>query len=547
MAGTVFSDTAGITVEPGIPVSLVRSDGSVITLSGTNDDGNIAEPVVPDGNYLVNVGEITSRTWHNIPSQGSCNSCHVPGGNAGPSRTKQFGVTHTRIPSDNACTYCHFFPATVTFSQLICPNVLHTTLLTPSEPGSQVDILGEVFPFDPQQYQITTVRPDVFAPGFYSMFDVVLAVARENGIRIVFYYDDTRKTHFITSIDGVPGDYWYHFSYDAGHANTEEIQYRRANRWDEILWRPGVWIQVVEGENLDEIKAEYTEEILRESAAGHVIPTVLVSINPSDYQGNPRGSGRITVTREFTNVVVTPHNLRSIGYPSPYPKPFQPGVVTSLDIPLSLMDQGEMTVVTSAYYTLFASNYIESYFVVALGFPEEGTAHASGRQGFAYTTENGSFQRLANDADQLFHITCDIAVLHAPDFSRWRWVELGNPFYELPRIGTTRKSGDPASVEDPTVLEDYDSIRRGFNLHAPYPNPFNGTARITFNIFEPGLVRIAVCDQTGQEVGELYRQLTENIGIHEVIWNPGGLSSGIYYVVMNYGKQMQVRRIAYVK
>ena len=540
MAGTVFSDSNGTTIQSGIPVSLITADGSEIALAGTNESGNIAEPIVPDGTYLVEVGAVRSRTWHTIPGQGNCNSCHVLGGNAGGERTKRFrnAPYHTRIPPDNDCTHCHHFPASMSLPQLITPYVLHTTPLVPPEPGSQVDILGEVFPFDADEYAITTVRPDIFADGYYSMFDVLLAVAERNGIAVEYTYDETRKTHFISTIDNVPGEYWYHFSYDTGIHNQDELRSRRANRWDETLWRPGVWVQVVEGENLQEIKAEYLEEIERESTYGHMIPNVIVSLTPSDYMGNPPNSGRITVMRNFTNVQVMPHNLRSVGYPSPYSKPFQTGVVTSLDVPLSLMDLGQLTLLTSVFYNHLAHLYIESYYVVAMGFPDEGTAHASGKQGFVYTTENGSPARLPNDADIRFHITSDIAVLHAPDFSRWRWAELGNPYYE---------PGDPTSVEDPSVLEDFDAIARGFNLHAPFPNPFNGSARITFNIFEPGAVRIEICDQTGQRLSTVYNQRTETIGIHEVTWDPTHLSSGVYYIVMKYEKQMQVRRIVYLR
>jgi hypothetical protein len=213
-------------------------------------------------------------------------------------------------------------------------------------------------------------------------------------------------------------------------------------------------------------------------------------------------------------------------------------VVTALDVLLSLVDQGELTLATSVFYNHIGQLSIESYFVVAMGFPDEGVAHASGRQGFIYTTENGTPGRLPNDADTKFHITCDIAVLHAPDFSRWRWAELGNPYFE---------QDDPTSVEDPTVQEDYNAIPRGFNLHAPFPNPFNGSARITFNIFDPGAVRIEVCDQTGQRLSTLYNQRAETIGIHEVVWDPGNASSGIYYIVMHYERQMQVRRIVFLK
>jgi hypothetical protein len=537
IAGTVFTDSTGSTAQPGVPVTLTKPDGSTLVLDNSNAHGNIASPIVADGTYLITLGPVTSRTWHVIPGQGSCNTCHIVGGNGSTTRTKRFSPYHTRILSDNDCTHCHHFPTSMAFSQLMTSSVLHTASLPPAPPSSQVEIGGQVYPFDPSQYNITSVRPEVFAPGFFSMFDVILAVANRHGIAVDYSYDSTRKCHFIASINNVPGNYWYHWSYDAGSGNSQEIQYRRANRWDEALWRPGVWIKVVEGENLNEIKAEYLEEINRETTSGHMIPSVRIAINPTQYQGNPPGSGRITVSRQFSNVAITAHNVRSVGYSSPYSKPFQPGVVTSLDIPLSLMDQGQLNLVTGVFYTHFASHYIESYYVVALGFPSVGTAHSSGRQGIVYVTENGTFNQLPNNADNKLHMTSDINVIHAPDFTYWRWIELGNPYYE---------PLDPTAV-DPTIEEDYQSVGRGFNLHAPYPNPFNGTAKITYNIFEPGAVAITVYNTLGQKVATLFDGRAENIGIHEVAWDPRDAPSGAYYIVMTHEKQLQVRRLTYLR
>ena len=62
-----------------------------------------------------------------------------------------------------------------------------------------------------------------------------------------------------------------------------------------------------------------------------------------------------------------------------------------------------------------------------MGFSPDSIAHHSGRQGFIYVTENGSPQRLPNKADGKLHITSDILVIHAPDFTTWKWAELGNP------------------------------------------------------------------------------------------------------------------------
>jgi hypothetical protein len=198
------------------------------------------------------------------------------------------------------------------------------------------------------------------------------------------------------------------------------------------------------------------------------------------------------------------------------------------------VDQGKLTVTTGVFYSYFNSNHIDSYYIVEMGFPGEGTAHASGRHGFTYSTGNGTNFRLANGADNKFHMTSDIAVLHAPDFSQWRWTELGNPYYEDELTSLTR-----------SVIEDHDAMDRGFNLHEPYPNPLtNGPMSISFNIFEPGNVRLEFIGSDGRILEVLYENRADNLGIHTIQWQPAQLSSGSYYLRMIYNGHQQVRRIA---
>jgi hypothetical protein len=435
--------------------------------------------------------------------------------------------------------------------QLSSSGVLTTARAAILPPGSYVILGADTTRFDPRQYSITTLRPDVFAPGYFSMFDVILAVARKKNIALEYIWDDSCRTHFITKVNNNPGNYWFHFSYDAsngssaGSGSRGELNNHRANRWDEVLWRPGVWIRLDADENVAELRSYYIREIMREHGGGHVIPTVQFSIAPDTVNGNPPGSGRTRVNIQFTNVQVTAHNLRSVGTQSPYSKPFQPGVTTSLDIPLSLRDQGKLDVVTSVFYDFFANNYVDSYYLVELGFPGVGKVHSSGRQGIVYTTDNGEFRngtiiKLPNQANQQHHITCDIDVIHAPDFSRWSWADLGNPYYE-------GKDPTVTSVLEQSVLEDYDAMARGFNLHAPYPNPFNGSIGMSFNIFNPGKVSVIIYDLLGRRVATLVDNEHRDLGIHLLRWTPGQSPSGVYFVVMMHERDMQERSISYVK
>ncbi len=533
IAGTVFRDQTAREPLAGVPLELISPEGKQVILESSNAAGNFFATSINSGKYLIRVGEVQTRTWHAVPEQGSCNRCHLQGGNGSELRNRLLPSTHTQLPPDNDCRHCHHFPATQAYERLRTEGVLVAIQNQMREPGSRVEIKGKAYSFDPVAQNIISVRPDIFAPGYFSMFDAILAAARQNGIKIDYRFDPDCQTHFIDRIDGVSGNYWYHFSYDAGEGNSTEIKYRRANRWDEALWKPGVWVKVVDGENLEEVKTEYREEILREKSYGPLIPLVKIEINPSSYKGNPPESHRITVSREFRNVQVTSHNWRGTDTPSLYPKPFQTGVVTSLDILLSLQDQGKLDVVTSVFYTYFAQKYIFSYYVVGLGFPGVGLAHASGRQGFIYITENGSFNRLPNQADSKLHMTCDIHVIHAPDFSYWRWAELGNPYYENSEPGALAKLAQ-------SIIEDDEAISRGFNLHEPRVNK-DRTIDLSFNLFLASKVRLSLLNSNGQRCTVILDKLISNLGIHQLHYKARELTPGLYSLVMEANNHRQIR------
>lgn len=97
--------------------------------------------------------------------------------------------------------------------------------------------------------------------------------------------------------------------------------------------------------------------------------------------------------------------------------------------------------------------------------------------------------------------------------------------YRLTTLGDIREIGS--------------EVPESFALHQNYPNPFNPETRIRFSI--PGgekgrtansNVTLKVYDMTGKEVRTL---VSDNFapGIYEVTFNGTGLSSGIYFCVMN--------------
>ena len=263
---------------------------------------------------------------------------------------------------------------------------------------------------------------------------------------------------------------------------------------------------------------------------------------------------------------VTPHNLRSTGHPSPYSKPFKPGVATTLDILLSLRDQAYLSVVTSVFYTQFGGNYIDSYYVVELGFPDTGAAHASGRQGFVYYTGNRSQGALPNFAVESFHMTSDISVVHAPDYSSWSWLDfLGFSYYEggFPgaieppaksstwilsgsAAGSLDSEQDRRAALETSVREDFNALSRGFNLHRPLLDPAGGRLAVSFRLFGKQSANLSLYNLKGRKLATLFERPGGDPGPHSFVWDANGLDPGTYSLTMRYGDAgYQSRNLCY--
>jgi hypothetical protein len=73
-----------------------------------------------------------------------------------------------------------------------------------------------------------------------------------------------------------------------------------------------------------------------------------------------------------------------------------------------------------------------------------------------------------------------------------------------------------------------------FALHQGYPNPFNPTATIKFDMPEDGNVSLVVYDVLGREVTRLVDGF-EEAGYRAATWNATGVASGVYFARLNVG------------
>ena len=103
------------------------------------------------------------------------------------------------------------------------------------------------------------------------------------------------------------------------------------------------------------------------------------------------------------------------------------------------------------------------------------------------------------------------------------------------------------------ICEDLDNEHSvyTFGLSKNYPNPFNPTTTIGYNVASPGEVNIVIYDMMGREVKTLVSDYA-NPGSYSVVWNAKNnqgleVSAGMYVYKMIAGDFVQVNKMLLVK
>ena len=117
-------------------------------------------------------------------------------------------------------------------------------------------------------------------------------------------------------------------------------------------------------------------------------------------------------------------------------------------------------------------------------------------------------------------------------------------------IGTYPVVGEPRFTLSVTYgalgQNDDATLPSDFALHPIYPNPFNPSATISFDIPDVSSVALNVYDVKGALVETL---LQENMkpGKHQYNWEPQGLSSGVYFMRLTTANQTFTQKATYIK
>jgi hypothetical protein len=235
---------------------------------------------------------------------------------------------------------------------------------------------------------VVTRRPDIFKEGAFSMFDVLAHIADLGHIQLQYHFNATMNTYIVDTING-ESLWWYRTWYSGGWPEHNVF------RMDHYHWKPLARLEFYQTSEsrINQIYSSFVEENerLQTNAGNLIVPQVKIA-------------GRNNIWT-FEDVNVTPHDLRS--------DIFQLGVITGIDVIMSLGDHGFITYELSWYDSIGTAHLVCNYFVTAINGDQ-----AVGTCGFVYESGDTDFKTNGNH----IHLPSDSRVMNSPEYVEWFWI-----------------------------------------------------------------------------------------------------------------------------
>jgi hypothetical protein len=152
-------------------------------------------------------------------------------------------------------------------------------------------------------------------------------------------------------------------------------------------------IERIDSSRLERIYDTFRDEMLRKERSGGKIIVPKVIIDGKSFRDT------------FYDVEVTAHNLRN--------NTLQEGVITAIDVIMSLGDAGKITYDVK-WYTTIGTAEVKNYFVDKINGDR-----TQGRCGFVYEEGSNEFDGFSGNH---IHIPPDIRVLNSPDYVEFFWI-----------------------------------------------------------------------------------------------------------------------------
>ncbi|OAN63685.1 hypothetical protein A8B79_14680 [Balneola sp. EhC07] len=114
------------------------------------------------------------------------------------------------------------------------------------------------------------------------------------------------------------------------------------------------------------------------------------------------------------------------------------------------------------------------------------------------------------------------------------------------KVYTTKQFDTPETGIATSTEELPSEGPESFKLYNNYPNPFNPSTNIKFDVAKTGVVKLEVFDILGRKVATLFDG-KKSVGTHTVTFNASSLSSGVYFTRFTAGNTVQVQKMTLLK
>jgi hypothetical protein len=89
--------------------------------------------------------------------------------------------------------------------------------------------------------------------------------------------------------------------------------------------------------------------------------------------------------------------------------------------------------------------------------------------------------------------------------------------------------------------------KKGFWLSESYPNPCNPSTMLEFSVAQTNFVTVKVFGILGREVASLFSGIAEAGRVYILHFDAAQLTSGLYLIQLQSGRDRQVRKIMVLK
>ncbi|MCF7922096.1 MAG: ice-binding family protein [Candidatus Marinimicrobia bacterium] len=117
----------------------------------------------------------------------------------------------------------------------------------------------------------------------------------------------------------------------------------------------------------------------------------------------------------------------------------------------------------------------------------------------------------------------------------------------LAHIGAVTMASSSVTVPglEPTGV-DAEMLPDGFNLSQNFPNPFNPSTTISYQLPANGQVSLTITDMLGREVSVLVNDV-QVAGHHQIVWDAQNVASGTYIYRLEAGSHVSVKQLVLLK